>query len=182
MCLHVHLRGQEKEIIIIIDPGIDSQLQMTLYSPIRQRLRDDGAVWVFPTLPRRALNVHRLVCGWLSTFQAFWNLSYNSAPTDSLTWGLPSQPSTHTGNSKILCFSSFYTNWKRLPPALRLYGRISVLSSGQEPGGCTTSCRLPSCCDTLHLWALQKSPPTTTSAPSPPLLPSFASPRDDQWV
>lgn len=54
VCLHAHLKGQEKKIIIIIDPCIDSQLQMTLYSPIHQRLCDNGAVLVFQrcfTLP-----------------------------------------------------------------------------------------------------------------------------------
>lgn len=50
VCLHVHLKGQEKKIISIIDPRIDSQLQMTLHSPIHQRLCDDGAMLLFQTL------------------------------------------------------------------------------------------------------------------------------------
>lgn len=48
--LLVHLKGQGgKNLIIIIDPCIDSQLQMTLYSPI-QHLCDDRAVLLFQTL------------------------------------------------------------------------------------------------------------------------------------
>lgn len=39
-----------KKIISIIDPRIDSQLQMTLHSPIHQRLCDDGAALLFQTL------------------------------------------------------------------------------------------------------------------------------------
>lgn len=52
VCLRMHLKRQGKKIIIIIDPCIDSQLQITLYSPIHQCLCEDGAVLVFQTLCR----------------------------------------------------------------------------------------------------------------------------------
>lgn len=92
-----------KKIITIIDPCIDSQLQMTLYSPIHQRLCDNGAVLVFQrcfTLPSVWSLTEPLACTDLSVVDSLlskhWNSSYNSTLTDSLTGGLSSHTSLHT--------------------------------------------------------------------------------------